>query len=161
MAKPIKPKPSEVQSVLLASWHGSESALDSTFAECLTELLTLYYPPFRAETDDELLDLAVTGIRAYAEELCGLSREQLRKAWREVRKVHKTERWPSLAAILDAAVPLTDRPSTPSGDRYRPMTEDEKILAERAGGIWVKVSRIKPSQVHELRRAAGETWGSA
>lgn len=83
-------------------WHGDSHALNRVWSTVLEEMLTLFYPPFRADNDDELLDQTVVALRAYTEDLAGFSEEQLRRAWRGVRRTHKTERWPTIHAILDA-----------------------------------------------------------
>lgn len=64
--------------------------------------MILYYPPFRASTDDELLEQAVIGAKAYIEDLAEFSIEALCDGWKQVRRRHKLERWPTIQAIREA-----------------------------------------------------------
>jgi hypothetical protein len=100
--KPTKPKPAEVQLGCKPLWKGSSDVYARVWAYCLTEMLSLYYPPFRADDENEMLDLAVTGIRAYVEDLSEFSAADLERGWREVRRNHKVERWPTIGAIREA-----------------------------------------------------------
>lgn len=101
MSKPTKPNPEVVLESLRPLWRGSERALADSFAYCLREMLLLYYPPFRADSDVELTDLTVTGIRAYVEDLAEFQPEVLAEGWRQARRGHKVERWPTISDIRD------------------------------------------------------------
>lgn len=67
-------------------------------------MLTLYYPPFRADDDVELLQLSTVGIRAYIDDLAEFDAETLANGWREARRAHKVERWPTISDIRDRCV---------------------------------------------------------
>lgn len=114
-------------------------------------MLTIHYPPFRADDDDEFLEMTVIGIRAYAEELCGFSHETLKRAWRCVIKEHKTERWPVLGTILEAceAVPQPGQSSgRNAGDGYMPASTEEQAMFAALG---MTRSMIRPSERFDLR----------
>lgn len=95
-------------------------------------MLTLFYPPFRAADDVEMLALSITGIRAYAEDLADQPEHVLRRAWRDVRRAHKVERWPTIQAILEACQ-TGGRPGQTAGG-YRPATDAEMDYQRRAYG---------------------------
>ena len=65
-------------------------------------MLVLYYPPFRAADDAELLDMTITGITAYVQELSRFDEDRIAMAWADVRSRHKTQGWPVLGLIVDA-----------------------------------------------------------
>ena len=100
MAKPTKPNASEVRLVLRPSPQISMNEIDKMWRAALEEMLLLYFPPFRATTDEELLGQVVVALGAYLEDLAGHPEEALRDAWRATRRAHKTERWPTIQAIL-------------------------------------------------------------
>jgi hypothetical protein len=125
-------------------------------------MLTLFYPPFRAADEVEMLELATKGIRAYAEDLAGHPAEIIRSAWRTVRREHKTERWPTINAILSA---IGDAPGRGRGDprARRPATEAEQEFQRKAYGE-VRLTNVTEADVahhrHEAdRRARGEKGG--
>lgn len=62
-------------------------------------MLTLFYPPFRADTDEELLEQAVVALRRYVLELRPFDRDTIERAWGEVVSNHKVERWPTIGVI--------------------------------------------------------------
>lgn len=159
MAKPSKPKPSEVLNALRGSWRGSPHELDKVFQEILNEMLTLHYPPFRAEDDDELLEMAAVALRAYAEELAPFDRIALSRAWREVLKDHKTERWPVLGVILDAcraSAPSGSRASAPGSDNCRPATAEElEIFVELGYPRTMLRPSERPGLIEQYRRKTG------
>lgn len=72
-------------------------------------MLTLYYPPFRADDDVELLEMCLTSIRAYVEDLAEFDADTLGRAWRDVRRRHKVERWPTISDIRDACLAAQPR----------------------------------------------------
>ena len=100
MAKPIKPNPTEVLNALLASSRVSSANVRKVWP-ILEEMLTLYYPPFRAEDDDELLRQTQIALQRYVTELCVLDHAALDARWSAALRVHRVERWPVIAAILD------------------------------------------------------------
>lgn len=145
MARPSKPRPSDVLASLQAQWPGPQGPLLAVWHLCLQEMLTLFYPPFRAETEEEMLDQSIIGIRPYVEDLIDLDEANLRNGWRTVRRTHKVERWPTISAILDAsvvrlpeAVPAEKRAghyrnsSIPVERQWRPATPDELEYQRRA-----------------------------
>ncbi len=86
MAKPTKPDPSDVLSAL--QQHSPASHLGRV-RSILEEILVLYYPPFRAEDETELLRLAIVGMRPYVEDLAEFKPDIIETAWRNVRRGHK------------------------------------------------------------------------
>jgi hypothetical protein len=114
-------------------------------------MLTLFYPPFRAADDVEMLELSVKGIRAYAEDLAGVPEAQLRKAWREVRRTHRVERWPTINAILEAIGSDRETPRNPG--RYREATPEERDLQSTAYGE-VRMPMVRECDVAHHRRDA-------
>jgi hypothetical protein len=114
-------------------------------------MLTLFYPPFRAADDVEMLELSVKGIRAYAEDLADHPEHVLRKAWREVRRVHKTERWPTINVILEAC---RSGSGSGGGSRgYRRANPDEEEYQRRAYGQ-VYMPMVQERDVEHHRRQA-------
>jgi len=104
MAVMAKPKPHEVKAALTQLSNASRLDLDKVFLNVLDEMMILFYPPFRASTDDELLEQASIGAKAYVEDLAEFRVETLADAWRQVRREHKTERWPTIQTIRDACL---------------------------------------------------------
>ena len=152
MSKPTKPSPSEVLSALQPSWRGSRESLTKAWDACLEEMLTLFYPPFRAADDVEMLELSVKGIRAYAEDLAGFPEDRIRAAWRQVRREHKVERWPTINAILEAIG--SDRAGVSiSPSRYREATAEEQDLQRIAYGE-VRMPFVRACDVAHHRRDA-------
>lgn len=100
MAKPSKPHPSTVLQCLSDSNRVELVALDRTRG-MLDEMLTLYYPPFRAESEEELLDQTLVALRRYVIELGCYDRDTIDRAWGEVVSRHKTERWPTVGEIAE------------------------------------------------------------
>lgn len=102
MTLPQKPSPTEVLNALLESCSVSEIEIRRVFRTALEQMLLLYYPPYRAQDEDELLSTTVLAISAYVEDLAAIDPDVLAEAWREVRSRHKTQGWPTLGTILDA-----------------------------------------------------------
>ena len=63
-------------------------------------MLTLYYPPFRAETDEELLRQTLIALQRYVIELSALDLDTLESRWGDCLRAHRVERWPVIAAIM-------------------------------------------------------------
>ena len=140
-----KPTPSEVKHGLPPLWSGTAHALNAVWEEVLEEMLTLYYPPFRASTDEELLEQATVGIRAYVEDLAEFRRGTLADAWRTVRRQHKTERWPTIHAIRDACL-------TATGQRSGPAVKCElsSVAVERWMERWGRAPETVPQGMRRL-----------
>lgn len=113
--------------------------------------MTLFYPPLRADSEEEMLDQSIVAIRAYAEDLSGFTEDQLRKAWRQVRREHKVERWPTINAILDAIG--TDNRGARSPGGRRPANDAELEYQRTAYGS-VYMSLVTDDDVHHHRRQA-------
>ena len=111
----------------------------------------LFYPPFRAADEVEMLELSAKGVRAYAEDLAGYNEDQLRKAWRQVRREHKVERWPTINAILDAIG--TDNRGARSPGGRRPANDAELEYQRTAYGS-VYMNLVTDDDVHHHRRQA-------
>lgn len=111
----------------------------------------LFYPPFRAADDVEMLELSAKGVRAYAEDLAGFTMEQLRSAWREVRRNHKTERWPTINAILDA-IGASKKPSGRPGARRFASVEEQEYQRTAYGQVYMM--QVTDADVTHHRRQA-------
>lgn len=74
----------------------------------LEQMVTLYYPPYTAADDGEMLRSAVIGLQAYLDDLGHATPEQFQYAYRMVRRSHKTLRWPLPEAFLKHLPPPPD-----------------------------------------------------
>ncbi|MTK11869.1 MAG: hypothetical protein F8N39_07225 [Clostridiaceae bacterium] len=112
------------------------TSADWVWSEILEEMLLLYYPPFFAETEEELEDQSVILLRAYVEDLSEFRLDTLRKAWRTVRRGHKTPRWPTLEVIRDACLDLEAPPPDQSikGVRASQYCREEEFWRT---GFWM------------------------
>lgn len=72
-------------------------------------MVILYYPPHRAPDDAELEYECNVALRDYLEDLAEFPAEILRGGWREARRTHKTQAWPTIAAIRNACLALAPR----------------------------------------------------
>lgn len=139
MAKPTKPHTEEIRTALLELSPGSKLAIERLWVAVLAEMLLLYYPPFRADSDPELLEQSAVALRAYVEDLGEFDRETLASAWRSVRRGHKTERWPTIEAIRSACLNVAS--AKPGGAMsklmggWRDTSPEERDLCERAWGV--------------------------
>ena len=102
MAFPLKPSPNEVQSALLARSKFSDSVIRKTFRAALDQMMVLYYPPYLAADDAELLAMVITGTEAYVDGLGRFDEDAIATAWAHVRNRHKTRGWPVPGLIVDA-----------------------------------------------------------
>jgi len=97
------------------------------------EMMLLFYPPFRADSDEELLELSIIGARAYVEDLSEFPPDVLSKGWREVRRQHKVERWPTIEMIRSCC--LGD--NAPKVSTGRSETLEERLAIFRRSGMWM------------------------
>ncbi len=95
----------------------------------------MYYPPFRAEDETELLRLAIVGMRPYVEDLAEFKPDIIETAWRNVRRGHKVERWPTLQSIREECLRLTDRGSSERGHRSSAPASPSKPWEEKTRRI--------------------------
>lgn len=84
--------------------------LATVWTVALAEMLVLYFPPFRAADEGELMDQARIALRAYLEDLAEFDEPELRAAWRTVRRAHKRRDWPTIDEIRDACLLLVAAP---------------------------------------------------
>lgn len=75
-------------------------------------MLLLYYPPHRADSEEELLEQAVVALEDYFDDLKDFDRPVLESAWREVRRAHRGQGWPTIAAIRDACLDIRPEPAS-------------------------------------------------
>lgn len=150
MSKPTKPQPSDVLAGLQPQWRGSREALLRSWDSVLNEMLTLFYPPFRADDEGEMLAMSIVGIKAYAEDLADYREDQLAKAWKQVRREHKVERWPTINAILDA-IGAEKNPHKPGGRR---PANDAELEHQRVAYGAVYMSLVTDDDVNHHRRQA-------
>lgn len=143
-ARIAKPKPSEVRSGCEQLWSGSPLGLAKVWDNVLTEMLGLFFPPGHADSDVEMLNSCVARTRAYVEDLAEFPPAVLERAWRDVRRAHKVERWPTIAAIRDAcfdAMPkraptaLVVRQDRKAVERY-PFAADANAALATPQGQW-------------------------
>lgn len=128
--KPQKPKPSEALNALRELLLPSEV---DRVEGVLTEMLVLFYPPFRAEDEIELLQQVTMLLRAYVEDLCEFSPEVLREGWKGVRRAHRVERWPTIQSMRDACLAVAAGPSRP----VRRIDEHQRRMqVYRQSGFW-------------------------
>ncbi len=114
-------------------------------------MLGLYYPPFRADDDVELLDLAVTGIRAYVEDLSEFSGDTLSAGWRTCRRDHRTERWPTIGAIREACLAAQPAPAP----RASVQRQDRKSLDKYPFPVLANDFLLTPRGQWGLRNGCG------
>lgn len=96
----------------------------------LEEMLTLFYPPFRAEDEDELLHQTLLSLRRYVLELSAFDRDTLELAWGRVVADHKPERWPTINAIMEAARGKHEPPSP-----YKDAKDARQAARERVKAL--------------------------
>lgn len=149
MARPSKPNPNEVRELLRASWRGERQKLEMVWDECLAEMLVLFYPPFFAETEDELTEQAEIALKAYAEDLAQFDRGVLAAGWRQCRRAHKVQRWPSLSEIIGACSQDDGLGHAVRGsDSYRDATQEETEMLRELG---YDRMQLRPSEVPGIR----------
>lgn len=96
---PVKSHPDDIKALLHKSPNVRAADLERMWPLFLFEMLTLFYPPFRARDGIELLEQSLIGIRAYLEDLGGFPDDILAEGWREVRRMHKGLRWPTVGDL--------------------------------------------------------------
>ena len=104
MSRPAKPNPSNVLTLLSERETVSPVTLDRVWTVVILKMLLLYYPPHRADSEDELLELSVIALEDYLDDLAEFDRMTLQAAWREVRRAHRGQGWPTIAVIRDACL---------------------------------------------------------
>src|SRR6185312_9697592 len=82
----------------------SDAVLDRVWENCLEPMLILYYPPHRAADETELTYQAGVALRDYIEYLAEFPADVIREGWREARRAHKTQGWPTIQAIREACM---------------------------------------------------------
>lgn len=142
----------------------------------LEQMLLLYYPPFRAQDEVELLRMSVVALQAYVEDLATVEPERLVDGWKHVRARHKTQGWPTLGTILDAcSVPVASVYTEAVDRRQQEKANVEDLLnrvlwngdlgREAAQGGWADSLRIflseearhpEPWEVDRMRRGPAE-----
>lgn len=119
-------------------------------------MLVLYYPPFRADDDIELADQTVIALRAYVEDLAEFPQDALRNGWREVRRAHKVERWPTIQVIRDACIAAQNQPEK----RKAPSPQESRLEQYRRTGFWASHWGEKPDSDDERNRRHREWLAS-
>ncbi len=108
--KPMKPDPVGLRQLLMESGLCAPHVVEKVWETVLSEMLILYFPPHRAETDVELADQCELALKAYLDDLAEFSHPVLKNAWRETRRRHRTAGWPPLGMIRDACLAQTLAP---------------------------------------------------
>lgn len=112
-----KPDPETVRQLLPVFANVSQTKVSAMWETVLGEMLTLFYPPMRADTDEQMLEQVGLALRAYVVDLEEFDTEALRDGWREVRRTHKVARWPAIQEIRDrCAIARDRRRSNATGD---------------------------------------------
>lgn len=123
--KPTKPEPQTVKLSLEASHRVLPHEMLKVWP-VLEEMLILHYPPFRAATQEELLEQTVVALTRYVKELATFGRETLENAWSDTLREHTTERWPTIGVIVRNSNqrspfrPVSTPPETDIKGRARP-----------------------------------------
>lgn len=152
--RPTKPKPNEVQSACALLWRGSPSVLAKVWDHCLTEMLTLFYPPDRPDSEVEMLTSCATRSRAYVEDLAEFQPEIIERAWQYVRRRHRVERWPTIAAIRDACIDAQPR-RAPSETAQR---QDRKLIDRWPYALMATEALATPQGQWCLRNGCGRAY---
>jgi hypothetical protein len=133
----------------------------------LEPMLQRYYPPFYAETDEELLQLCADACVDYVRILAEYSYTTLKAAWLRTISQHKTERWPTPGAFVDACGvdvglgsgrpaaagrPLAGRASSERGLIWRADAEELKLY-QQAGGIFSSMTMASERYLQMARDA--------
>lgn len=163
MTVPSKPEPDSVRSGLIELLPGSKPAIERLWASFLEQMLILFYPPFRAETDDELLRQSVVALNAWVDDLGEFDAKTLEAGWRAVRRAHRTPRWPVSgdvrAACLDACPKRAQGPKTMIGADgkvipfWREASKDELEILAEAGPPFSAHSRVTDAFLERARDA--------
>lgn len=119
-------------------------------------MLLLYYPPFRATTDDELAGQTVVALRAYLEDLSGYPEAVLRSAWRATRRAHKVERWPTIQAIVSNLPPTDNVAEIRGRGRPRLVTDAERAMLIEVYGSDSGSNLITPACADRIRHVIAE-----
>lgn len=131
MAQVPKPRPAALRELLIEHVRSLPPAkLAALWAIVLEEMVTLWWPPYRALDEAELLATATLGLRAYVEDLAEYSDDALRAGWRDVRRSHRTQGWPTIATIR-AAVELHSKPAEVMGPQREAMFRKHLAAYER------------------------------
>lgn len=152
--KAQKPKAEEVRQIFDGLSIVTKPKLNRVFDEVLDELLILFWPPYRADTNRELLDCAVTGLKQYVEDLSDYTADELSAGWREVRRRHKTQGWPALGVVLaacDAARAKAKQSKAPDANaekapskaeirREKKRLFDDFMAGFQQGPLWSRAS---------------------
>ena len=77
MSRPAKPNPSNVLTLLSERETVSPVTLDRVWTVVILKMLLLYYPPHRADSEDELLELSVIALEDYLDDLAEFDRMTL------------------------------------------------------------------------------------
>jgi hypothetical protein len=114
----------------------------------------MYYPPFRAETEEELAEQSVVWLRACVEDLMEFPIHVLADAWKEVRRSHKVERWPTIQVIRDACL-------ANSGEKPHQVSTTSPQFMRNAeyhrSGFWMGTWGPRPETPEEAH-AHHERW---
>jgi len=110
-------------------------------------MLLLYYPPFRAETDDELLTYALAGLEDYIDDLKEFPPEIVANAWRQVRRDHKLERWPAIKPWRDACLAQMATPGKP-----------QQFSQSQPGSSWEERQRAREKDRDEQAEEFAREW---
>jgi len=93
----------------------------------LEEMMTLYYPPFRADSEEELLEQTMVALRRYIGVLSNYDRETLERGWARVVEAHKVERWPVIG-VIDAECHTLDPQRRTTAPTHEPFVPRPKAM---------------------------------
>ena len=102
MSAPSKPDQQVLKKSLLLLPAFESSDVERLWELVLGKMTLLFYPPFRADSQNELLDQCIVGLTDYIEALKGFSNLAIEEGWGQVRNNHRTPRWPIIGDLVAA-----------------------------------------------------------
>lgn len=98
-------------------------------------MISLYYPPFDADDETDLLYQSTLACRRYVRVLSEFSSDVLEDGWNEAVCRHKVKRWPSIDEIREACLSK----SAPKNDRHKTGKRRDYDMWESRLGGWIRV----------------------
>lgn len=99
----------------------------------------LYYPPFRAVDAADMLATASSALKAYVDDLRDFDDTTLARAWRDLRRSHTRETWPTIGTIREAcgrAVPMAKGHKSNQLPERFPFAAQANDALETPQGQW-------------------------
>jgi hypothetical protein len=131
MAIPSKPDQQALRTSLLLLSEFETSDVERLWELFLAKMTLLYFPPFRAETEAELLDQCIVGLADYIDALKQFSNGAIQEGWSQVRNNHRTPRWPIIGDLVDACRQHVAPTHAASSGPAKPWKPRAEVEAER------------------------------